>query len=406
MYHHTAFYISNKDNKKKLIEGIISGEILSDYIDLKGALFSELTVNKIIEEEKRHGRFDVVTSTKNSLEKSSEGERRKALLAHIISKKPDYIIVDNVFDNLDVNAQENIVSTLSDLSKQISIIQIANRRLDILPFIEKVYKLQEGNLIDDVHLKNQPTQPNFIASIPKYESQIQIKGNTLIKFNDVTINYKDRTIVKNIFWEVKKEEFWHLKGPNGSGKSTLLSLITGDNVKGYNKDVMLFGVKKGSGESVWDIKKKIGYFSSEMLRGFKRLDSIGNMIASGFYDTIGLYKTPTNAQIKITHQWLHVLNMYDIRKKNFLELSRGHQRLVLIARAMVKNPPLLILDEPLTGLDDNDISLFSELINKIAQESNTSILYVSHRKEPGLNPDYIYELIPGECGSIGREITQ
>ena len=124
MYHHTAFYISNKDNKKKLIEGIISGEILSDYIDLKGALFSELTVNKIIEEEKRHDRFDVVTSTKNSLEKSSEGERKKALLAYIISKNPDYIIVDNVFDNLDASAQENIVSTLSDLSKQISIIQM------------------------------------------------------------------------------------------------------------------------------------------------------------------------------------------------------------------------------------------------------------------------------------------
>jgi len=94
---HTAFYISNKDNKNTLINRITSGDILEGFIDLKYELFSELTVNKFIEKEKRHGCFDVTTSTKNSLEKSSEGERKKALLAHIISKNPDYIIVDNIF---------------------------------------------------------------------------------------------------------------------------------------------------------------------------------------------------------------------------------------------------------------------------------------------------------------------
>lgn len=219
----------------------------------------------------------------------------------------------------------------------------------------------------------------------------------------MTVKYGERTIVKNINWEVRSGEFWQLIGPNGSGKSTLLTLISGDNPKAYNQDITLFGVKKGSGESVWDIKKKIGYFSSEFLRGFERLHSIQNMIISGFFDSIGLYKIPTDTQIKLAHDWLRLLGMYEIRDKSFLSLSTGYQRLVLIARSMVKHPPLLILDEPTNGLDDHDVEIFSKLVNKIAMESNTAILYVSHRKEEGLlNPDHIYELIPHETGSTGR----
>jgi molybdate transport system ATP-binding protein len=403
---HLAIYISNTDNKSQLIEAIISGDLLAHIKGLKGSLFSETAVNTFIEEERRHGHFDVETITKNSLQNSSEGERKKAVLAHIISNTPDYIIVDNVFDNLDVHSQQDIVCTLKKLSKQTPVIQIANRKQDILPFIEDVYKFQNKALLllKDFDTYKPDIYKNFVASIPKPNHQIPIENNPLVKFENVTIAYGERSIVKNISWEIKKGEFWQLLGPNGSGKSTLLSLITGDNVKAYNQDITLFGVKKGSGESVWDIKKKIGYFSSELLRGFHRSDSIGNMIASGFYDSIGLYKTPTFEQIKIAHQWLHVLGMFEIRKQPFLSLSLGHQRLVLIARAMVKHPPLLILDEPSTGLDDHDVALFSELINKIAKESDTAILYVSHRKEIGLKPNFIYQLVPSGTGSSGKQV--
>lgn len=406
MKKHLAIYISNTDNKRQLIDAIISGKIAGHLSHLKGALFSEITVNSFIEKERRYGHFDVATSTKNSLQHSSDGERKKAVLGHIISSKPGYIIVDNIFDNLDVKSQQDILNTLTLLSKQIPIVQIANRKRDILSFIKNVYQFQKEDLvlIDDFHVANQIDKSTFFESIPKPMHQVSQEINPLVKFKNVTIAYRERTIVKDISWEIKKGEFWQLIGPNGSGKSTLLSLITGDNVKGYNQDITLFGVKKGSGESVWDIKKKIGYFSSEMLRGFSRSDAIGNMIVSGFYDSVGLYQMPTHEQIKIAQQWLHVLGMFEIRKQSFLSLSLGHQRLVLIARAMVKHPPLLILDEPSTGLDDDDVALFSELINKIAKESETAILYVSHRKEIGLDPEFIYELTAHETGSTGKKI--
>lgn len=400
---HIALYISNKEDKSSLIERIIDGQLFEGFTNLKGAIFSEITLNKFIQEEILHEHFDVATNTRNSLQKSSEGERKKALLNHLISQNPEYLIADNVFGNLDIKAQADIKQVLVDLSSKIPIIQITNRIEDKLSFITEVYQFEANTLIriDDLSLLKNTTQPLFVESLSKHTFNLK-PINPLVTFKDVSVSYGERPILNAINWEIKSGEFWQLMGPNGSGKSTILSMITGDNPKAFLQDITLFGMKKGSGETVWDIKKHIGYFSSEMLRGFKRLDSIGNIIVSGFLDSVGLYTTPTNQQINIAKQWLHVLNMYEIRKQEFLSLSTGHQRLVLIARAMVKQPSLLILDEPTNGLDDNDAALFVQLINKIASETNTAILYVSHRQELGLKPDYIYELVPRENGSIGK----
>ncbi|MCF7569137.1 ATP-binding cassette domain-containing protein [Sabulilitoribacter arenilitoris] len=407
MHKHIALYISNNDDKEQLIKRIISENFIGDFTTLKGAIFSKKTLDKFIDEEVRHGQFNVVTSANNSLLNSSEGERKKALLQHLISQNPEYILVDNVFGNLDIESQKNIEITLTQLSQKTPIIQITNRVEDILPFVNQLYKLKHSipilcenkdSLIDD-------KPKDFLLSLPKPYNQTNNQFSSLVKFKNVTICYGSRTIVNGINWEIKPGEFWQLIGPNGSGKSTLLSLISGDNPKAYNQDITLFGIKKGSGESVWDIKRKIGYFSSEYLRGFERLQPIERMIISGFFDSIGLYKIPNERQLTLAHQWLKVLNMFHIKDKSFLSLSVGHQRLVLIARAMVKHPPLLILDEPTNGLDDNDAALFCKLVNKIASESNTAILYVSHRNEAHLiNPNYIYQLQPKNTGSIGNII--
>src|SRR5690606_19910949 len=263
--------------------------------------FSEITLNAYILEELLHDQFNVVTSTKNNLLKSSEGERKKALLDYIILQNPEYLIVDNVFGNLDYDAQAAIENTLRQLSLKIPIIQITNRKRDRLSFIDNRYQLQNGLLVllDDLDSLKEGDNKLFIETLPTSKTTHNPKINPLIKFNEVSVFYEDRPILRTINWEVKSGEFWQLMGPNGSGKSTILSMIYGDNPKAYGQDITLFGIKKGSGESIWDIKNSIGYFSSEMLRGFKRLDSIGNMIVSGFFDSVGLYKTPTHEQIHI-----------------------------------------------------------------------------------------------------------
>ncbi len=400
MKNHVALYLSNNENKDSIIAKIQHGYFFKTLKGLKGVLFSEITLNKFIKEELTHGRV----ITKNSLKNASEGERKKALLEFLVAQHPDYIILDNVFGNLDALSQENMLKRLKTLSLNVRCVQLANRKRDILPFIEKVYTVKANELKPYTN-KVKKQVPHFVVSLPRPDRPFNSAINPIVKFTNVSVSYHDRPILNQINWQIKTGEFWQLIGPNGSGKSTILSMIFGDNPKAFGQDILLFGAKKGSGESVWDIKQKIGYFSSEMLRGFTRLDSIGNMVVSGFFDTIGLYKTPTNAQIKIAQHWLDVLGMSHIKKTDFLSLSNGHQRLVLIARAMVKHPPLLILDEPTNGLDDHDANLFCQLVNKIANETQTAILYVSHRREENLlNPDFVFELTPQKTGSIGHVV--
>jgi molybdate transport system ATP-binding protein len=403
---HIAIYSSNSENKKELIKRLISGYFNIGISNLSYKLFSDITLNSFIEEEMRHGNFDVKTSTKNSLKNSSQGERKKALLKHIIAKKPECIILDNLYDSLDVEAQKNIKKTIVDLSDTVLVVQITTRKQDIFPFINNIYQLKNGELLLDENFNkiNTVTFKNFTLTLPEPLNKETSSFETLIALNTVNVSYGDRPILKNISWTINRGEFWQLIGPNGSGKSTILSLIFGDNPKGYKQDMKLFGMKKGSGESVWDIKKNIGFFSSDMLIGFKRKDSLENMIISGFLDSVGLYKLPNERQISLAHQWLKILNLFDKKNKSFSTSSEGHKRLVLIARAMVKQPPLLILDEPTNGLDDLDTIIFAELVNKIAAESNTAILYVSHRNEEAIKPDYIYKLTPNKLGSTGEII--
>lgn len=403
MLKHIAIYISNLENKNRLLNQITSGELFKELFHLNGAIFSEITLNKFIEEEMLHGHFEVQTKTKNSLKNSSEGERKKALLSHILSQNPDYIVLDNVFDSLDIESQSEIKNKFIQLSNELVVVQITTRKRDILSFIKERFVLHDSKLqLLEITKKIKKTSESFIRNIPKSYKLEKKSFNSLIKLNNVSVSYGKRPILKHISWEIKPNEFWQLMGPNGSGKSTILTLISGDNPKGFLQDMTLFGMKKGNGETVWDIKKHIGFFSSEMLRGFKRSDTIENMIVSGFLDSIGLYKYPTDVQIGIAQKWLHALNLFQLKDESFQSLSNGHKRLVLIARAMVKHPPLLILDEPTNGLDDNDSELLAKLINKISEETNTAIIYVSHRKELHINPNYIYELFPNKTGSIGK----
>jgi molybdate transport system ATP-binding protein len=217
---------------------------------------------------------------------------------------------------------------------------------------------------------------------------------------DVTVAYEERPILNGINWTIKPGEFWQLIGPNGSGKSTLLTMIDGDNPKAFGQEIYLFGQLKGTGETVWDIKKKLGYFTPSMMELFKaRRHKAEGMIIGGLHDSIGLYHTPSAAQQDLAGKWLKVIGLECKSKVAFVDLSQVEQRMVLIARAMIKHPPVLILDEPSNGLDDYSAAMLVTLINKIAQESRSTILYVSHRSEDGLQPDHILELIPSPDGS-------
>lgn len=407
---HCAIDIAADCDYDWIVENLLNGNLLNNFIFLpngESVLYAQHTINKIIAEEILHDRYSITTAANSTLQSMSSGEQKKALLQYIISKKPAFIVMDNVLDNLDTAAQESIIVLLQQLAQHTLIVQIINRVKDIQPFITTVFSVKGNAVVKqqnmECYLKEKSIYATncFINAIPPALHSFTLPHGPLVQLKDVCVSYDGKPILNKINWVIQPGEFWQLTGPNGSGKSTILSLITGDNPKGYGQNIFLFGIKKGSGEAVWDIKQNIGYCNATMTQFFPRLDSAEKMVLSGFFDSVGLYTTPNETQIKTAHGWLQIINLYTERDKPFCFLPLGKQRLVLVARAMVKHPPLLILDEPTVGLDDGNIKIFTQLINKIASESNTTILYVSHRAEDGLTPKFMFTLIPGNNGSIG-----
>jgi molybdate transport system ATP-binding protein len=199
---------------------------------------------------------------------------------------------------------------------------------------------------------------------------------------NVSIHYGDKTIFKNLNWEILRGEKWLLKGRNGAGKSSLLNLISGDHPQAYSNEIYLFGKRRGTGESIWEIKQKTGYVSAELHAYFDKQICCFEAIASGFFDTMGLFKKLTNEQHKIILQWLDFLHLSShVYNKPLLEFSTGVQRLIFLARALVKNPPLLILDEPCQGLDFQQRDSFISLIDEICSAADKTLIYVTHEEE-------------------------
>jgi len=407
---HCAIDITTGCNYDAVIERVMNGSLLQEYIHLPGitgVLYSHITINKIIEEELLHDHFIITTATNNSLKSMSSGEQKKALLQYLIQQEPAFMVIDNVLDNLDTAAQEHIVKDLTELATHTMIIQVIKRKKDLLSFIETVFTVQHNCIVKqqpvDEYLKGKKViaENYFSVAIPPALQQYELPAGPLVQLHRVCVSYDGRPVLDHINWTINPGEFWQLAGPNGSGKSTILSLITGDNPKGYGQNIQLFGMQKGSGETVWDIKQHIGYLNATMTQFFPRLDSVEKMILSGFFDSIGLYRIPNETQVKTAHAWLHTIHLFEERNTPFCFLSLDKQRMVLVARAMVKHPPLLILDEPVSGLDDDEVVLFTALINKIAAATTTAILYVSHRPEQGLEPQHVFELQPSVNGAAG-----
>ncbi|WP_321373039.1 ATP-binding cassette domain-containing protein [uncultured Draconibacterium sp.] len=411
MHKHVALNGDDLAMDSAFIKKLLKGESVEYFTELqgkRGVLFSNITLALFIEDEFRHDNFELTKSYGRSIRTLSSGEQKKVLLEFLMAKKPDFIIMDNPFDALDVVSVKQLKARLVSIADEMTVIQVFKRKSDLLPFIQHAMRIDNGKVVyaDGIEQYLEKFEPdaraNFKLDIPGPIQEQHERYEELIKLNDVTVHYHDRPILNAISWTIKAGEFWQLKGPNGSGKTTILTMINGDNPKAFGQNIELFGRRKGTGESVWEIKKKIGYFTPSMMELFTRRNTAEQMIVSGFHDSIGLYRKASDIQKHVAGEWLKVLGLEAKSRNAFVDLSQVHRRMVLIARAMVKHPPLLILDEPSTGLDDKSAVLLSALINKIAVESQTAILYVSHRKEPDLKPQFVFELIPGENGSVGE----
>jgi molybdate transport system ATP-binding protein len=410
---HASIYLPHQESSNQLIQSLLVGKILlpnTALVGKKAAIFSASELDIFLQEEFLHGQTGLENEYNRPLHSLSSGEQKKALLNHLLFGKADFFLLDELYDHVDLQGQATILATIQLIAETKPVIQILRRQKDLLPFIQSFYWYQEKQIqafasAIEFHqyLDNHLAQNSF-RPIPRALKTIQAPAGPLVKMQSLCVSYDERPILDSIDWTIQPSECWQLKGPNGSGKSTLLSMITGDNPKGYGQELYLFGRKKGSGETVWDIKQYIGYFNPIMIQHFSRLDSIELMIVSGCMDSIGVYIKPSEMQLRLAKEWLDYLGLLSLKNKPIQFLPAAQQRMVLIARAMVKHPPLLILDEPTSGLDDASAALVIGMIEQIRKETKTTVLFVSHQQEKGFEPDKIFELTPSPTGSTGTAI--
>ena len=198
---------------------------------------------------------------------------------------------------------------------------------------------------------------------------------------NIHVAYGEQVVLDGLNWRVRRGEHWAVVGPNGSGKSTLMSLITGDNLQVYANEVRLFGKRRGEGESIWEIRRRIGVVSPELQLRYRKPVCVREVVLSGFFDSIGLYRRPDREQEAIADRWLEILGMAEKAGRLFTHLSYGEKRLALIARAMVKSPELLILDEPCQGLDRANREMVLALMERIGEQTTTGLIYITHHEE-------------------------
>ena len=316
----------------------------------------------------------------------SNGENKRLQLVKSVLRDPDWLILDNPFLGLDVEGREILSTCLEKLRENSISFILINSPAALPACVNRVIYLENGRLAWDGPVSayesfrrvdkfdfNHTVMDDLIKSAQVYEPFQQA-----VHMNDVTIAYGEKVILSGIYWEVNSGARWALSGPNGAGKSTLLSLITADNPQAYSQDIILFDRKRGTGESIWDIKKRIGYVSPELHVYFREPANVFNVVGSGLFDTLGVYKKITEEQKSRIVRWLAVFGISHLSQRMFQQISTGEQRMVLLARALVKNPPLLILDEPCQGLDEEQIHRVKEILNYICSNSQTTLIYVSH----------------------------
>lgn len=373
-------YYQQRWNSSDVEDAPLAGSLLSEFTDEKITAYTRI--------------FNISDLLEKRIISLSSGELRKFLITKTLMSEPKVLVLDNPFIGLDAASRQSLDRMLLKMSEMngLQTILVLSNPGDIpewtdwvLPVVDRQclnvrsrdeFRLDSG-LLEKLFQQQEDNDP---ITLPVVEEKVADYTET-VKMDSVCIKYGNRTILKDIDWTVKKGEKWALLGENGCGKSTLLSLVCGDNPQSYANKLSLFDRRRGTGESIWDIKKRIGYLSPDMHTYYLQDIPCADVVASGFFDSIGLFRKCTEDQRKLAEQWLDVFNAGYLANRSFVKISYGEQRLVLLARAFVKDPELLILDEPLHGLDAGKKKLTKRVIEAFCARKDKTLIYVTHYTE-------------------------
>ena len=330
----------------------------------------------------------------------SSGEGRKVMLARALLEAPDLLLLDEPFEGLDIDARQDLIRILGDLARSgLWLMLLVNQRHDIPDWASHLALLDRGQLRLTGPMSEVNTHPDWQAALdlshindfelPPRQSDFQLpqwpEDRPLVELHQGRVEYATGVQFDGLDWSLLPGQHTQIQGPNGCGKSTLLSLVSGDHPQCYANNLTVFGYRRGRGESIWDIKKHLGLVSGHLHRDYRVPGNALTAVVSGLTDSIGVYQATGEKEHHLAMAWLELVGLADRANAAFRSLSSGEQRLVLIARALIKQPPLLILDEPTQGLDDVNRFRVLAAVERILDNGPTTLLFVSHREDEHLS---------------------
>ena len=309
--------------------------------------------------------------------KLSNGQTRRARIARALLVHPEMLILDEPFVGLDAGGRAEVRSLLERLRVEGTRLILITGPDSIPDWVTHVLELE------DRRITFQGRRANFRANGPPPQLAVnesapvtRTPGEPIVELRHVNVTHGGKPILRDISWTVRAGERWAVLGPNGSGKTTLLSLICGDHPQAYSNDIRVFGRRRGAGESIWDVKRRIGLVSPEMHLYFTEPLTADRAAATGFFDVL-VARPTTPAQDAAVRDLFAFFGIADVADRPFGQLSSGQQRIVLLVRALVKDPPLLILDEPFQVLDETTRQRARDWIDGRLAADRT-VLFVTH----------------------------
>jgi len=377
-------------------QAFYEAQLAGDESNFKQGVDTSSSVGELLGPQARHhpllSAFRLEPLWDRHYRQLSTGEARKVLLLQAVLGAPPLLILDDPFDGLDRAACDELAHAIVQVAQHLPVVVAGTFGGRALPFPAE--SVREVAVISHRRLSFRGTPQEFMArpeDRPHRRTPPPVELGSwyeplapavaLVKLTDGHVSYGDQVVFEHLDFTVFAGQHTLIEGPNGSGKSTLLEMLTGDHPQAYSNDLHLFGRRRGSGETVWDIKKNVGLVSARLHRDYRVGGSVEEVLLSGLYDSIGVYQRPEPSHRARARAWLDWLELALEPNAAFRELSFGQQRLVLIGRAAIKVPPLLVMDEPTSGLDDDNRLRVLELVESLCTQQKSTVLMVTHRAD-------------------------
>jgi molybdate transport system ATP-binding protein len=352
----------------------------------------------------------IVHLLSRNVQELSTGELRKLLIGRALAGAPRILICDEVCDGLDAPSRMSLLQSLDRAARRgTQLVYTTHRADELLPIIRHRLVLERGRIVEpDGHARTPISANGKARGLPAAKTRRKAAARatstsnspTLIHIERATVYLGGRRVLDDISLEIKGGQHWAILGGNGSGKTTLLKLIIGDLHPALGGRIQRFAFTRRN--TLWQLRKKIGYVSPELQALYREPLTGAEVIASGLFSSIGLMRPISRRNRAQVTRCIDALGLGKLAEKTVLRMSYGEARRILLARALVHQPRLLVCDEPFDGLDAGARARMSRSLELAARTGTTLVVVTHHPEDLPANTTHIAELRSGKMIFCGR----